>query len=97
MTENKEDFKKRLVFRSWHRGTKEMDLILGSFANAYIEAFSDEELALYAELLHIPDVDLYNWISRREELPEEHQDNPVMTKLMDHHYASHRATGSDDR
>ncbi len=72
-----------------------MDLILGSFANAYVPGFSKEELEDYDQLLQNPDPDLYNWITGREEVPTEEQ-SPVMTQLLEHHYAGFRATGSDD-
>lgn len=73
-----------------------MDLIMGSFANTHIAGMSAEELDLYEELLHNPDPDLYDWITGRVDVPEEHQ-SPLMTKLCEHHYAAHRKTGSDDR
>lgn len=95
MSEEIENTRKRLIFRSWHRGTKEMDLILGSFANLHVPDFSGEELELYDKLLQIPDPDLYNWISGRESVPAEEQ-SPVMDQLLEHHYAKRRATGSDD-
>ncbi|MEM6780731.1 MAG: succinate dehydrogenase assembly factor 2 [Pseudomonadota bacterium] len=98
MSENEklENVKKRLIFRSWHRGTREMDLILGSFANTHVEGFTEEELALYDELLQNSDPDLYNWISGREELPDDKRD-AVMEKVLAHHYATNRKSGSDDR
>ena len=94
--ETLENKKKRLVFRAWHRGTREMDLILGSFANTHIEKFDDQELAHFDELLHNPDPDLYDWITGRADVPKEHA-SPVMQKLLDHHYAENRKSGSDDR
>lgn len=73
-----------------------MDLILGSFANTHLSAFSEEELALYEEFLQNSDPDLYNWISGREEVPEGKRD-AIMEKVLAHHYATNRKTGSDDR
>ncbi len=72
-----------------------MDLILGSFANANVPDFSEDELALYDKLLQNPDPDLYNWISGREDVPKE-EHSAVMDQLLEHHYAQCRATGSDD-
>ena len=54
-----EDRRKRLLFRSWHRGTREMDLILGRFADAAIASLSDDELAEFERLIEVPDPDLY--------------------------------------
>jgi antitoxin CptB len=54
-----DDRRKRLLFRCWHRGTREMDLILGRFADAEISALGDDELAELERLLELPDPDLY--------------------------------------
>ena len=51
--------RKRLLFRCWHRGTREMDLILGRFADAEIENLSDRELDELERLIEMPDPDLY--------------------------------------
>lgn len=79
--------RKRLIFRSWHRGTREMDLIMGTFADSCVESLSAEDLDLYDQLLEIPDPDLYNWVSGREDVPEEHL-TAVMSMLLEHHVAS---------
>jgi antitoxin CptB len=54
-----DDRRKRLLFRCWHRGTREMDLILGRFADAEIANLSDDELAQLEYLIEVPDPDLY--------------------------------------
>jgi antitoxin CptB len=51
--------RKRLLFRCWHRGTREMDLILGRFADAGISTLSDAELTELEQLIEVPDPDLY--------------------------------------
>ena len=51
--------RKRLLFRCWHRGTREMDLILGRFADAEIAGLADAELAELEHLIEVPDPDLY--------------------------------------
>ncbi len=61
--------RKRLIYRSWHRGTREMDLILGRFADAHVGFFSDAELDQYEAVLICSDPDLYGWISGREAAP----------------------------
>jgi len=48
-----------LLFRCWHRGTREMDLILGRFADAAIASLSDDELDRLEHLIEVPDPDLY--------------------------------------
>ena len=54
-----DDRRKRLLFRCWHRGTREMDLILGRFADAEIATLSDAELTQLERLIDVPDPDLY--------------------------------------
>ncbi len=54
-----DDRRKRLLFRCWHRGTREMDLILGRFADARIADMRDDELAELERLIELPDPDLY--------------------------------------
>jgi len=51
--------RKRLLFRCWHRGTREMDLILGRFADAEIASLTDDELDQFEQLIEVPDPDLY--------------------------------------
>lgn len=61
--------RKQLVFRSHHRGTKEMDLIMGSFADAHVGGFDEGQLQQYEDLLQNNDPDLYNWITGQEDPP----------------------------
>ena len=58
-----DDRRKRLLFRCWHRGTREMDLILGRFADASIAELSDTELGQLERLIEVPDPDLYAALS----------------------------------
>ncbi|MHA6719470.1 FAD assembly factor SdhE [Sphingomonas sp. RS6] len=52
---------KRLRFRSWHRGTKEADLLIGGFFDRHGEGWSDAEIALFETLLEEQDVDIMAW------------------------------------
>jgi len=54
-----DDRRKRLLFRCWHRGTREMDLILGRFADAEIADLTEAELVQLEHLIEVPDPDLY--------------------------------------
>ncbi len=73
--------RKRLRFRSWHRGMREMDLLIGSFADAHTPDFGHDQLDRFEALLELSDPDLYNWMSGREPAPVEH-DNDVMRLLV---------------
>lgn len=83
MTETLENTKKRLIFRSWHRGTKEMDILMGSFAQEHVPDFNQDEVSIYDEMLELSDPDLYNWYTKREEIPA-NLDNAVMQKFLAH-------------
>ena len=66
-----DDRRKRLLFRCWHRGTREMDLILGRFADAEIGNLSETELTELETLLEVNDPDLYAAITGDKLLPAE--------------------------
>ena len=61
--------RKRLKFRSWHRGMREMDLLIGRFADRNLDVFSERQLDLFETLLHETDPDLYNWITEPQPKP----------------------------
>lgn len=66
-----------------------MDLILGSFAQAYISDFSEDDLAVYDEILHCQDPDVYEWIMGRSDPPEA-LNGPVMTRLRAHRFKKNK-------
>jgi antitoxin CptB len=65
--------RKRLLFRCWHRGTREMDLILGRFADAEIATLAEHELAELEKLIQIPDSDLYAALTGDRPLSVNHE------------------------
>ncbi len=70
-----DDRRKRLLFRCWHRGTREMDLILGRFADVEIAHLADAELRQLEHLIALPDPDLYAALTGDAVLaPEYHSD-----------------------
>ena len=64
--------RKRLRFRSWHRGTRELDLLRGTFADRYLSELSESELDCYEALLLEGDPDLFKWISGKVAPPTRH-------------------------
>ena len=58
---NKEILKKQIIYRSAHRGSKEMDLLLGNFVKEHIDDFSDDDLKNLEQILFIEDEILYRW------------------------------------
>ena len=85
MAETPEIRRKRLLFRSWHRGTREADLLLGSFAEQQLAALSDAELDQYEELLANSDGPIMDWVTGRVTPPPE-QDSEVLRRLMNFRY-----------
>ena len=73
--------RRRLLFQSRHRGVKELDLILGRFAEAHLAGFRMAELQQYAVLLGEADPDIYDWLVGRVPLPDRLQ-NPVTELLL---------------
>ncbi len=61
--------RKRLQFRAWRRGFREIDLILGAFADNALPAMSEDDVALFEALLNAPDQDVYDWLAGREAAP----------------------------
>lgn len=80
MTEETNARLKRLLFRSWHRGTREMDLLLGNFARRYLESFTEDQLDRFEALVELGDPELFAWISGLESVPPG-LDNDVMNLL----------------
>ncbi|WP_420332455.1 succinate dehydrogenase assembly factor 2 [Roseibium sp.] len=79
--------RKRILFRCWHRGMKEMDLLLGGFANAEIDRLSEVELLELEHLLTAHDQDLYAWMTGRKPLPPE-WDGPLYRRIIAYHDAA---------
>ena len=61
--------RRKALFRSWHRGIREMDLVLGRFADAEIDKLTDAEMDEYEQLMEAPDPDLFKWLSGEAETP----------------------------
>lgn len=63
--------RRRILFRAWRRGVREMDLIMGRFADAHLPTMNDDELAEFERLLDIPDPEIMAWIVGGEAPPRE--------------------------
>jgi antitoxin CptB len=61
--------RRRLRYRAWHRGTKEMDLVLGPFADAHVERLGAPELDSLEALMEEEDTDLLKWVMGQEAVP----------------------------
>lgn len=72
--------RRKLGFRAWHRGTREADLLIGSFADRNLADFGPEELRQFEALLLENDPDIYDWMTGRKPVPAAH-DNRVTALL----------------
>ncbi len=62
--------RRRIIYRAWHRGTREMDLVLGPFADAHVDQFGAPELDRLETLMDEEDTDLLKWVMGQEPVPE---------------------------
>ena len=82
MSETLDKRSKRLRYRCWHRGTKELDLLLGRFADAHVAGLSPDQLDRLETLLEVPEPQLYDWIVGRAP-PVAPFDHDVMQLIYD--------------
>jgi antitoxin CptB len=72
--------RRKILFRAWHRGIKEMDLIMGRFADSRLDQLAAGQLDEFEVLMRVPDQQLYAWINGSEEVPAE-RDTPLLHEL----------------
>ncbi len=77
--------RKRLLFRAWRRGVRETDLIVGRFADAYIDKFDTGALDDFERLIEVPNSELYAWVSGEATAPVDH-DTAVLRDLKTFHH-----------
>lgn len=76
--------RKRARFRAWHRGMREMDLVMGRFADREMATLGAAELDQFERLMELPDPEVYDWIAERAPPPPEH-DTPLLARLRRYH------------
>jgi antitoxin CptB len=76
------DRRRRLRYRAWHRGMREMDLVLGRFADAELAEMSEAEVDQLEALMQAPDPDLLSWVLGQIEVPPQY-DTDVFRKLAE--------------
>ena len=84
-----EERRRRLLFRAWRRGVREMDLIVGRFADAFIDKFDATELDQFEHLIEVPNAQFYAWIVGNEVVPSQH-DTPVLRRLIAFHNSAEK-------
>jgi len=79
--------RRKVLFRSWHRGMREMDLIMGRFADSALAELSEDELADFERLIELPDRDLLAWMTGEAAVPAD-VDTVVFRRMRDFHAES---------
>ena len=72
--------RRRILFRAWRRGVREMDLIMGRFADAHLPTMNEDELTEFERLLDVPDTQALAWIMGGEAPPREFM-TPLFARL----------------
>jgi antitoxin CptB len=86
-SEGLDERRRKLLFRAWRRGVRETDLIVGRFADAYIDKFDDAGLDDFERLIEAPNAELYAWVVGAETAPAQY-DTAVLAKLRSFHGAN---------
>ena len=74
--------RRKLLFRAWHRGMRETDLIMGRFADAAIATLTEPELAEFEQLIDVPDRELLAWVTGEADVPADY-DTALFRRLRD--------------
>jgi antitoxin CptB len=72
--------RRRILFRAWRRGLREMDLALGQFADAHLTELGEQDLGEFERGLDLPDPDILAWITGEAPTPAEF-DTPLFARL----------------
>ncbi len=73
--------RRRMRYRAWHRGTREMDLVLGPFADAFLSTLDEPELDRLEALMDEEDTDLLKWVMGQEAVPP-HADAELLGRIV---------------
>ena len=79
--------RKILKYRAHHRGIKEMDIVLGTYADKYLDELNEAQLDQFEELINIPDQDFFAYLTDQQDIPEE-LNNDIM-KILKKKYLAH--------
>ena len=83
--------RRKVLFRAWRRGVREMDLIIGRFADAHIDTFDDRALDDFERLIEAPNAALYAWVTGGDSVPAVY-DTAVLRQLIVFHSRAGEAT-----
>jgi succinate dehydrogenase assembly factor 2 len=76
--------RKRVIYRSKQRGLLEVDLLMGSWASQYVNSLTEKELTDYEMFLNEETIDIFNYVTKKEELPAHLKDLEIVSRLQDY-------------
>ncbi len=76
--------RRRILFRCWRRGMREVDLLLGQFADARIESLSEAELDQLEQFMEAQDADIFSWFAGSKPIDSAY-DSPIFEKIRAFH------------
>ena len=79
--------RRRILFRAWHRGMRETDLIMGRFCDAEIASLSEGEIEAFEALIEAPDADILAWVTGERPAPAAY-DTGLLAKLRAFHHGA---------
>ncbi|MEL6661507.1 MAG: succinate dehydrogenase assembly factor 2 [Pseudomonadota bacterium] len=85
MTDDIAERCRKLKFRAWRRGFREMDLLMGSFADQHLDEYEPQQLDEFERLLATPDWEVYAWLIGQKDVPDNHK-GPVLDQLIAFRY-----------
>jgi antitoxin CptB len=88
--------RRRLLFRAWRRGVREMDLIVGRFADAHIDTLDAAGLDDFERLIEAPNAELYAWVIGAEHVPANY-DTAVLAQLRTFHLHASKTRAEEGR
>jgi antitoxin CptB len=94
-SEGLDERRRKLLFRAWRRGVREMDLIIGRFADAHIDKFDAAGLDDFERLIEAPNSDLYAWVTGVESAPPPYDTAVLATLIAFHSRRNEMATGEN--
>lgn len=80
--------RRKIKFRAWRRGFREMDLLLGSFADAHLETMSEDDLSEFERLLATPDWEVFAWLVGQKPVPPNYMSD-LLDQVMAFRYEAH--------
>lgn len=83
-TSDLDPHRRKILYRAWHRGMRETDLILGPFADAHLATMTDHELSAFEAMLEVPDREILGWITGSVPFDEAH-DKTLFGRIVAFH------------